>query len=119
MVICQHCSSDNIIYFAQINSNGAQVVAPRCGKCGQIPVKGQPFVSKKDYAWESLPLLQNLALSSEPCVVCGELGTEYHHFAPRFLFSDADSWPTAYLCARHHHEWHDKVTPDMAKKGKK
>ena len=82
----------------------------------EIPVKGQPFVSKNGFEWDKLPLLKNLSLSSEPCVVCGINGTELHHFAPRYLFENADSWPTAYLCKKHHEEWHNKVTPNMREK---
>lgn len=41
---------------------------------------------------------------------CDELGAEVHHWAPRQYFGDeADDWPMAYLCPRHHGEWHKRI----------
>lgn len=45
-----------------------------------------------------------------PCERCGSTaGTEYHHYAPRHLFPDADMWATGYLCRPCHTEWHRKT----------
>ena len=50
---------------------------------------------------------------------CTRRDTQYHHFAPRHLFDDADSWPGAYLCAYHHTLWHEIVTPNSTNGGRR
>lgn len=101
----------DFILFRQINSNGAHVAVERCRLCGRNPNKGKPFLSKKDIPnFDELPLLVDYSKQSEPCVVCGSKdGSEYHHFAPRHLFDNADEWPTGWLCMKHHNEWHKKT----------
>src|SRR3982751_3912495 len=38
---------------------------------------------------------------------CNKPGTEVHHWAPVGLFgSEAECWPTGYLCWPHHDYWH-------------
>lgn len=64
---------------------------------------------------DTLPIQENYSGAS-PCVVCGSVNTEYHHFAPRHLFEDADNWPGAYLCKPHHTHWHNTVTPNMSRR---
>lgn len=49
------------------------------------------------------------SVDMEQCEVCGELGAELHHYAPRHLFDDADHWATGYLCKYHHKLWHDTI----------
>lgn len=52
----------------------------------------------------------------EPCERCGSVdGTELHHWAPKYLFDDADDWPTSYLCRACHTKWHRAVTPLMTR----
>lgn len=47
-------------------------------------------------------------INSPPCayVDCTQRDVEEHHFAPRAVFADANSWPTAWLCRYHHDFWH-------------
>jgi hypothetical protein len=62
---------------------------------------------------DNLPVIGDYS-QNEHCAVCGKPGTEYHHWAPRHKFGDeADSWPGAYLCKKHHDQWHQIVTPTM------
>jgi hypothetical protein len=43
---------------------------------------------------------------------CGRTDTDHHHTGPQDIFgSDCDHWPLVHLCADHHDEWHDRVTP--------
>lgn len=44
-----------------------------------------------------------------PCERCDSHLTEYHHFAPRAIFADADMWPGAWLCKRCHALWHSAM----------
>jgi hypothetical protein len=51
------------------------------------------------------------------CERCGSPEqVEEHHWAPRHLFSDADSWPLSYLCRKCHVYWHRLVTPNMGRR---
>jgi hypothetical protein len=45
---------------------------------------------------------------------CERTDTEYHHWAPRHLFTDAEDWPGSYLCGEHHPHWHRIMTPHMS-----
>jgi hypothetical protein len=67
---------------------------------------------------ESIPIVEDYSDQIKCAVIgCVEIGGEYHHFAPKHLFSDeADNWPTAYLCLKHHRQWHDLVTPKMCER---
>jgi hypothetical protein len=87
------------------------VVVERCPNCGGNPNTGKPFLRLKDYDWESLPIFEDFSKNAEPCSYedCENKGVEFHHFAPRHLFEDADKWPTAYLCREHHRIWHEKT----------
>lgn len=109
-MVCKRCKTECVIY-KQVNRNGAKVVVERCPVCGRNPNTGKPFLTVKDYDWESLPLLQDLTPDAPVCeyLGCQNKGTEYHHFAPRHLFDDADSWTTGYLCKEHHRIWHEKT----------
>lgn len=52
-----------------------------------------------------------------PCDHCHRhVGTQVHHWAPRALFEDPDSWATANLCVGCHAFWHKVVTPDISRR---
>ncbi len=106
---CPRCNNDCVIY-AQINANGAHVVAERCPVCRTAPDPKKVFLSVKDYDWYSLPMFQDNSKDAPACVVmgCGNKGTELHHFAPRHLFKqEAEDYPKGYLCSYHHSHWHE------------
>lgn len=46
--------------------------------------------------------------SDHTCSVlgCQRTDVEWHHFAPRNVFHDADNWPYMPLCVSHHRQWH-------------
>lgn len=65
----------------------------------------------------SLPLAQCNVVTREICARCGgDDSVEYHHWAPRHLFDDADEWPGDYLCRPCHQKWHRIVTPSMSRR---
>lgn len=67
---------------------------------------------------DDLPIIENYSNQAQ-CVVCGKLGAEYHHFAPKYLFGDAaDSYPVAPLCHEHHMHWHQIIDPQGWNGGK-
>lgn len=118
---CEKCNRDTRAELVRTLSNsGVSMVYWRCIPCKR-PITTKPkyishdLIRKENIDIEQLPIAISY-VGTEVCAVCGEPGTEYHHFAPRYLFDDADRWPTAYLCKKHHKEWHDKVTPMMSAK---
>lgn len=67
----------------------------------------------------NLPILYDYRPQSQVCayIGCTRTDTQYHHFAPRHLFDDAENWPGDYLCSEHHALWHQVVTPNMTNGG--
>jgi hypothetical protein len=104
-----------------IISNGESQVYWQCLECLKSIDSPTKWIShsklrEHDIDPHTLPVIENYS-GYEVCAVCGEPGTELHHWAPRHLFSDeADQWPTSYLCRKHHNTWHDLVTPNMGKR---
>lgn len=114
-MLCEHCNVPGIVY-RQTNGNGAFVIVERCPKCRRNTRPGQPFLSKKGIEnIDALPMFVDFMEQSEPCSVfgCERKDTEYHHFAPRHLFEDAEDWPGAYLCKYHHMLWHKLTMTGM------
>ena len=51
---------------------------------------------------------------TDMCEHCGAIEhLEEHHWAPRHMFDDPDSWPRSMLCRHCHTTWHARVTPVM------
>lgn len=98
-------------------ANGTGRVRSWCMACNRPPNPRQPFIGKVTLApgvFEGLPAWPGQEDAWRPCEVCGRVGpVELHHWAPRHLFKDADSWPTSHLCGPCHLRWHATVTPDM------
>lgn len=66
---------------------------------------------------EVLPLANPRRPNTVECERCGsEDHVERHHWAPRHLFDDADSWPIGNLCRTCHVQWHRVVTPNMGRR---
>jgi hypothetical protein len=96
-----------------VTRSGAACYPWACAACGAISTA---------YIWGALaaPLatytVDRREQDPQHCAVCGTLGAEVHHWAPRHLFGDeADDWPVALLCVKCHKRWHDLVTPDMSR----
>ena len=53
---CSYCGSKDKKYYAQVRADGVKVVAQHCAKYDRS-IKGQPFVSIKNFDWNSLPRL--------------------------------------------------------------
>ncbi len=85
-----------------IKRNGSMQVRVRCVRCNREPYQSAPRRGT-EYADVLLADMRD----SSVCERCGSLdGVEYHHYAPRNVFPDADKWATGYLCVTCHHEWH-------------
>lgn len=117
---CQRCDIEGKLY-QQINTSAAVVVVERCPICRANTVPGKPFLPKEKYNWQALPIFADYSQEAHPCDYkgCTNRGTEYHHYAPRHLFPDADNWQTGWLCAEHHQRWHQMTETGAYWKGRK
>ena len=102
-----------------IMASGAFHVWRRCIHCLENVSKPGPWLSLKAIGpidIESLPIFDDYRLNNPPCAVCGAIGTEEHHFAPKELFPETfERWPKAYLCKLCHQEWHNTITIPLRK----
>lgn len=97
-------TSDYVAIFA----DGSKHLYAGCRLCGHNISRRMSPVLGRDR--DGLPIGEDRRLRNPPCAVCGSMGTQLHHFAPRHIFGDeADLWPTAYLCPDCHAEWHQRV----------
>lgn len=84
----------------------------RCIACGRLS-SDVPLNQIKAWGIEDITFTDiRPAGQYDACVVvgCEKPGVDEHHFAPRNTFGEeADSWPTAALCRKHHVEWHQRM----------
>jgi hypothetical protein len=124
LMLCKKCDRKVLAKLIRnIVNSGASQVFWLCPICNTNAMGAGQWIDHKKIIASKLTTIENIPVANDyridKCVVCGEVGTEYHHFAPKHLFHDeADKWPTAYLCKKHHDQWHRLVTPDMCKRGK-
>jgi hypothetical protein len=85
-----------------ILASGVRRAVNYCILCNQTFDLGVKLPRDNDH----LPIVRDNRNHDRVCAVCGEVGAEYHHWAPRSLFADADSWPISLLCPTHHRQWH-------------
>ena len=120
---CKKCGKTGLVRLVRnITASGVSQVYWLCRFCNDNADGGGHYIPHKklkEYGVviDDLKVINDYRDLEHACIVCGALGAELHHFAPRFLFGDrADKWPTGYLCNYHHLEWHGLVTPDMNKR---
>ena len=103
----------------RIATNGTfQVVAwcPECERWSSGPLAHAWVRSLGIDPTRDLPIIFDNRGLPAICSVkgCGSDDVELNHFAPRAIFKgEADDWPTAYLCRKHHREWGERVTPSL------
>lgn len=118
---CKKC--DGACHLARGKAaNGSTQVFWWCARCNYYGTGKDHFIGLEYVRRvlrvnpDDLPLVERF--SDVPKHVCEYYGcistdTEYHHWAPRHLFDDADNWPGSWLCRVHHPAWHAIVTPQM------
>ena len=110
------CRHTQIELGKTIMASGAFHIWYRCKLCQRNVTSPGPYLSKKSpilqgLNLDDLPTLEDYRANNPPCAVCGAIGTEEHHIAPKELFPDTfELWPKVYLCKDHHAEWHNKIT---------
>lgn len=98
--------------FAVIRSDGVSAYRWHCALCGrpQPLGPGGVWVPHRDVPRPDQTLVIADLRSWEQCARCGtDSGVQAHHWAPRALFEDADSWPISLLCPECHAKWHRVV----------
>ena len=118
---CKKCDSTNIKIGRAIKSNGSVSYPNYCEDCGTVypACIKKTDAAKLNYEIKDVRYKSDIKgyMNNNKCAVCGNKDVELHHFAPYHLFgSEAERWPTAYLCRFHHKQWHDLVTPNMCNK---
>lgn len=115
-VKCSRCqSSSNVLISKIVFANKSEHAIYWCYRCDRGAQGNGFYLPNHKFDMLKLPIARDYSLESEHCIVCGKQGAEYHHWAPRHLFEDAEQWPGDYLCPEHHKEWHAIVTPEMYK----
>lgn len=110
---CRQCSCATGYIARYIHSNGVVGLRWVCDWCEDYRTTSDlPTSVAGDVPLDRLPLrLDNSGTEAliPDCAVCGQPAAEFHHWAPRAIFSD---WPEAlgaYLCLEHHGQWHDRM----------
>jgi hypothetical protein len=109
--ICGHCGYHEYIYERCIFANGKTHIAKICRRCNQYFNPKRVFVGLP-YGVEidNLPIRFDNRTTNVACEVCGCVGAELHHWAPKVVFGDeAEDWPKSYLCPEHHEYWARKI----------
>lgn len=120
---CKNCGSEHLKIGITNTQSGSTVYPMYCVDCGEVSNK---YIKKQIALQHAIKngILQYVKTKTAKymeedseqinCEVCKSKGGEYHHWAPQYLFSDADKWPSSYLCRACHKKWHDLVTPNMS-----
>jgi protein-arginine kinase activator protein McsA len=122
---CLKCESEDLKIGITNTQSGSTIYPVYCNQCGDVSNK---YIKKHvalEYAITNGPLEYVETNTAKwmkekqqqiKCEVCDINEGELHHWAPQYLFQDADSWPKSYLCRACHRKWHDLVTPNMSNK---
>ena len=129
---CKRCkSSHNVKLRKQYAASGAIQIMWYCLSCDRVADSQNAFISKSTVQYwiksgklklsniEDIPTAHDYR-ETAVCAVCGQPGAEYHHWLPQAFADDVENhsqWPGAYLCKKHHDEWHEIVTPYLPGRG--
>lgn len=102
-------NTGHTVEFARWRNSAAHLAAGvRCVECHSTWPMSRVRLNAAYVEIGELPFYES-RYGPESCERCGIQGAELHHWAPQALFSDADKWPTSFLCVGCHREWHDRV----------
>jgi hypothetical protein len=110
------CSA-GLTVVAYIVANGARHYKLRCLACQRLSRTSLPQRLLDYTIMAETPAVRSVS-ASEPgffCEHCGAAGVETHHWAPRSLFRDYNTWPTAQLCPACRALWHDVMRAGVAR----
>ena len=106
---CTWCGATDISRVKRVISNGDYQIFDRCNSCGRN-ANGTKLIPHNGHKPEELETVEDYSKQAPPCERCGSNhGVEYHHWAPRHVFVDAENWPHAWLCRPCHIKWHQAM----------
>lgn len=105
---CQKCGAIDWRIDCVENKAGHKTHPLICKQCGY---KTCVYVPKNIVETHAISVGVQLSYETpkdaRTCDVCGEVGAEEHHWAPRYLFGDdCEKWPKGFLCQKCHSLWH-------------
>lgn len=112
-VLCERCCDyQPALLMRIVSQSGVSMPFWFCLTCQRAATKPPKWLSRKVTSAyqvdpDVLPVYGNVTVLY--CTRCGGAGAEYHHWAPKEVFDDADNWPGAYLCVKCHHKWHEAM----------
>lgn len=109
------CLRARLAVVAYIVVNGARHYKLRCLACQRMSRASLPQCLS-DYTIRAETPAVRSASASDPgffCEHCGAAGVETHHWAPRSLFRDFNTWPTA--CPARHALLHEAMRAGSAR----
>ena len=95
---------------AMVFANGVRQYRLRCVECDHL-CGGSILHAKLTRAEIEAAAIVASHIGGNKCARCGQWsnGVELHHWAPAAVFQDFDCWPTSWLCAVCHNEWHQRM----------
>lgn len=111
---CFRCGGTRIEFRKTIMQNGQTSIGAYCLQCNRLATKETCIPKRRftDGQIANMAIEHDYSQHDNVCCVkgCNRHDVEWHHFAPRSLFSqEADDWPGGWLCAKHHREWHERT----------
>ena len=113
---CHLCGCQTGYLARFVKSNGSIAIRWVCDNCEDYRTTGDiPHAFLDGLSLDEIPLRADFSAPADGdqlalvqlCAVCGQEADEYHHWAPQAIFPD---WNVgAYLCRKHHREWHDTM----------
>lgn len=101
---------DEVHPVVTIARTGTRLARFQCDICGALG-KVMPYAFMAPTL--DMPVHHSNVDPSLECARCGANdGVEEHHWGPRAIFNDADSWPTDWLCPMCHRDWHRTIDTD-------
>ena len=93
-----------------IQANGVRAIKRACRWCRNVS-SAVPLAFALEHFDPLGPVVVVARPGEDVCVheECQSTEVEWHHFAPRNTFDDADNWPVLPLCRDHHIEWHRRM----------
>jgi hypothetical protein len=120
---CPNCEHQPVgaISIPETRTDHGVTLAYWCTKCSHrwhtwYPIPPEDAAVLRAYLPSELPPQKRRrkeSLRPPECARCGSISSLHeHHWAPKYLFDDADEWGTVTLCRQCHRRWHEVMTPD-------
>lgn len=106
------CTHEKTELARLVAANGTFHIIRRCVECDDNISGGNYLPHDRVYGQiDELPIWRDYRDTVPACERCGDRGAELHHWYPSAVDgrSEADTWPTSWLCHKCHSLWHLNV----------